>query len=78
MKSLNIRRVQRISRNLLSLDLSEMGNLTGSAACRVGVKIDRMVCAGHELHMFCKAHRDKKSCMRTIAGLLEKIAGGRG
>lgn len=78
MKSLNIRRIQPIEHNLLSLDLSEMGNLTGSVACRFGVNIGRMVCAEHELHMFRKAHRDKTSCMRTIAGLPEKIAGGRG
>ena len=77
MKSLDYRRVQHIIRNLLSLDLSEMGNLTGSAACRVGVSIDRMVCAGRELHTVRRAHRDKASCMRTIAELLEKIAGGR-
>ncbi len=78
MKSLNMRRIQPIEHNLLSLDLSGTGNLTGSVACRVGANVGRMVCAEHELHMLRKAHRDKTSCMRTIAGLLEKIAGGRG
>ena len=48
-----------ITRNLLSLDLSEMGNLTGSAACRFGVRNDRMVCVRDEFHIRRKAHRDK-------------------
>ena len=78
MKSLSIRRIQHISHSLLSLDLSGKGNLTGSVACRVGANNGRMGCAEQELHLYRKAHRDKTSCMRTIAGLLEKIVGGRG